>query len=111
MLADSGRIIEGYGAGTLPKANDPFMVGCSERGEVDLPSMRLLEGLSPTRIVDRAGLSQQLDADRRRLETRAGDRSGLPATGPETLTGRACPRPVPETLTSGTVRTNRPLAS
>jgi hypothetical protein len=74
MLADSGRMIEGYGAGTLPRANDPFLVACSDRGEVNLPGMRLLEGLTPDKMVDRASLFQRLDGDLRRIGAPAIDR-------------------------------------
>ena len=68
-LADSSRIVEGYGSGTLPRANDPFLVGCSDRGEVDLPNLRLLEGLSPGLVNDRRTLLNRLEADLRRFDT------------------------------------------
>jgi hypothetical protein len=68
MLADSGRIIEGYGAGTLPRVHDPFMLSCSEKGHVDLPALQIMDGLSPDRIVDRKSLLSTLDADYKRLE-------------------------------------------
>jgi len=69
MLADSSRIIEGYGAGTLPLANDPFLVSCSDRGQVNLPSLRLLEGLSPARLDDRRTLLNRLETDLRGWDT------------------------------------------
>lgn len=68
MLADSSRIVEGYGAGTLRGSNDPVLVSCSENGDVDLPGLRLLDGLSPGRINDRKILLSRLDSDRRRLD-------------------------------------------
>ena len=68
MLADSSRIVEGYGSGSLRGANDPVYVNCSDRGHVDLPGLRLLEGLSPGRVNDRTTLLKRLDSDRRRIE-------------------------------------------
>jgi uncharacterized protein (DUF1501 family) len=65
---DGGRRIEGYGGGTLSQAHDPFMVGCSETGEVELPSLKLLDGLNPFRIQDRRTLLAQLDTATRRIE-------------------------------------------
>jgi hypothetical protein len=67
-LADSARIIEGYGAGTLSHANDPFMVGCSATGEVDLPGLQILDGLTPNRINDRKSLLRRLDHDLKRWD-------------------------------------------
>jgi hypothetical protein len=68
MLADSARIIEGYGGGTLSKAYDPVLVGCGERGEVEIPALTLLEGMPPQRITDRKALHDRLDAVRRDVE-------------------------------------------
>lgn len=67
---DASRKIEGYGGGTLSQAHDPFMVSCSEYGEVDIPALRLLEGLNPARITDRGTLLSQLDAAQRELGSR-----------------------------------------
>ena len=67
-LADSGRRVEGYGGGTLTQAHDPFMVGCTASGQVELPSLALLEGLHPGRIGDRQQLLALLDDAPRRLE-------------------------------------------
>ena len=61
VVMDGGRRIEGYGGGTLGRAYDPFLVGCSDHGEVNLPALQLLEDVNPARIVDRRQLSQQLD--------------------------------------------------
>jgi uncharacterized protein (DUF1501 family) len=65
-LADSGRRIEGLGGGTLSASCDPFLVGCSERGEVSVPALRVLDGLSPRRIDDRKALLRKLDAAQRK---------------------------------------------
>ena len=73
-LADSARIIEGWGAGTLASSYDPFMVNCSEQGHVELPALRILDGLSPNRINDRQSLLQRLSRDLSRIEeTLVGD--------------------------------------
>jgi hypothetical protein len=61
MLADSGRKIEGYGGGTLSQSHDPFLVGCSQAGEVKFPALQLLEGINPLRIQDRRQLLALLD--------------------------------------------------
>src|SRR5262249_298590 len=37
-LADSTTPIRGFGGATLGARHDPFMVGCSERGEVNIPA-------------------------------------------------------------------------
>lgn len=65
---DVVRIIEGYGGGSLGKSHDPFLISCSEYGEAEIPSLKLLEGLSPLRIQDRRTLLASLDAARRQAE-------------------------------------------
>lgn len=67
---DASRKIEGYGGGTLSQAHDPFMLSCSEYGAVDVPALKLLDGLNPARISDRGVLLSQLDAARRELGCR-----------------------------------------
>lgn len=67
-VMDGARKIEGYGGGTLGGAYDPFMVGCSERGAVELPALKLLNGLVPNRIQDRRRLVRQLDGVPRALQ-------------------------------------------
>ncbi|MFP6603741.1 MAG: DUF1501 domain-containing protein, partial [Pirellulaceae bacterium] len=62
------RRIEGYGGGTLGQAYDPFMMGCSELGQVELPALKLLDGLVPNRIEDRRNLLRQIDGAPRALE-------------------------------------------
>jgi hypothetical protein len=68
VVMDGGRRIEGYGGGTLSQAYDPFMVGCSETGEVELPALKLLDGLNPLRIEDRKRLLIELDAATRAVD-------------------------------------------
>ncbi|HEY1599954.1 MAG TPA: DUF1501 domain-containing protein, partial [Pirellulales bacterium] len=46
---------------TLSGAYDPFMVGCTEASEVELPALKLLDGLNPLRIQDRRQLLVELD--------------------------------------------------
>jgi hypothetical protein len=71
VVMDGARRVEGYGGGTLTQAYDPFMVGSSETGEVELPALKLLDGLNPLRIEDRRRLLSQLDAAARRAERTA----------------------------------------
>lgn len=65
---DLPRRIEGYGGGTLGKAYDPFLVHCSERGEVSIPTLRMLPKMSPDRIRDRHQLMKQMDVEKYRLD-------------------------------------------
>ncbi len=72
-LADSARRIEGLGGGTLSQSHDPFLVGCSERGQVDVPALQILKGLAPQRISDRRALLKRLDQAPRALAARGLD--------------------------------------
>ena len=65
---DLPRRIEGYGGGTLGKAWDPFLVSASERGEVSMPTLKMLPKLNARRIQDRRQLLEQLDDERHRLD-------------------------------------------
>ena len=65
---DLPRRIEGYGGGTLGKAYDPFLVSANERGQVSIPQLDLLEGMSPKRIQNRKKMLEQLDLAERRLD-------------------------------------------
>ena len=53
----SSRRIEGYGGGTLGKAYDPFLVSCSEQGEVGIPTFNMLPGMTPIALWTKASLS------------------------------------------------------
>jgi hypothetical protein len=66
---DLPRRISGYGGGTLGPAYDPFLVQCGADGKVNMPGIKLLEGLSPNRITDRRTLLANLDASRRQLDS------------------------------------------
>lgn len=68
VLMDSSTPIKGVGGGTLGAQYDPFMVGCSERGEVSIPALQILGDLNPARISDRKTLLSRLDQTPRLLE-------------------------------------------
>jgi len=61
-------MMKGYGGGTWGKVYDPFLVHCSDRGEVNVPALRLLDGLTPQHLADRRTLLENLDGLRRRVE-------------------------------------------
>ena len=65
---DVVRKIEGFGGGKFGKAADPFMVSCSDEGRVEIPSLQLLEGLTPNRISDRNEIRARLDDTLRQLD-------------------------------------------
>lgn len=65
---DVVRKVEGYGGGRLGTGQDPFMVSCSDDGHVELPSLQLLEGLTPNRLTDRNVIRAKLEATLRRLD-------------------------------------------
>ena len=60
--------MDGYGGGTLGKTFDPFMVSCSDVGEVEIPALSLLDGLTPNRVNDRRELLSLVDQVPRQLE-------------------------------------------
>lgn len=61
--------IKGYGGGVMGPVYDPFMVQCSDTGKVNMPALKLLEGITPNRIDDRKSLLISLDDARRALDT------------------------------------------
>jgi hypothetical protein len=61
-------MMKGYGGGVWGKVHDPFLVHCSAEGEVDIPSLKLLPGLTPQGLTDRRTLLHGLDDLRRRVE-------------------------------------------
>ena len=61
-VADGRAPMDGYGGGLWGKAYDPFLLHCSEDGDVEVPALKLLDGLSPTRLLDRETLVSELDA-------------------------------------------------
>jgi hypothetical protein len=70
MPRDVAGIMKGYGGGHWGATYDPFLVNCSEQGQVDIPSLRLLDGLTPHRLADRQHLLGELDQLRRSVEPR-----------------------------------------
>ena len=71
QLKDAGGTMKGYGGGTWGSGYDPFPVECDDRGEVEIPGLTLLDGLSPARLGDRRRLREELDGLTRRAEGRA----------------------------------------
>jgi hypothetical protein len=68
MPRDVVGMMRGYGGGNWGKVYDPFLVNCSAEGEVAIPSLRLLDGLTPAHLHDRRLLLGELDGARRRLD-------------------------------------------
>ena len=68
-IGDGVGPLQGYGGGVWGKAYDPFMVSCSDAGEVSIPSLKLLEGLNSNRLGDRRLLLSEFDQLRRRIES------------------------------------------
>jgi hypothetical protein len=60
--------VKGFGGGTWGRVYDPFMVGCDELGRIDIPSLKLLDGLSPAALEDRRRLLKELDDHARRID-------------------------------------------
>jgi hypothetical protein len=54
-------MMKGYGGGRWGKIYDPFLVNCSDTGAVDVPALKLLDGLTPRHLEDRRSLLQRLD--------------------------------------------------
>lgn len=65
---DLPRRIKGYGGGQLGQLYDPFLVNCLADGSVELPALDLLEGLSPSRMIDRRQLLDIVDQAPCRLD-------------------------------------------
>src|SRR5262249_48119396 len=68
-IGDGDGPVLGYGGGIWGRGYDPFMLSCSETGHVDIPDLRLLEGLTPQRLADRRLLLSQMDRLRRHRES------------------------------------------
>ncbi|MBM4074541.1 MAG: DUF1501 domain-containing protein, partial [Planctomycetes bacterium] len=58
----------GFGGGVWGTAYDPFMVDCSKQGQVSIPELRLLDGLSVNRLDDRKRILSELDTVKRGLD-------------------------------------------
>jgi hypothetical protein len=64
-VGDGVGPIQGYGGGTWGHGHDPFLIGCSEKGQVEIPSLTLASGLTPARLADRKYLLAELDRVKR----------------------------------------------
>ena len=64
-IRDGDGLVYGAGGGTWGKGYDPFLIGCSETGTLNIPSLRLAEDLTPERLADRRAVLQELDRARR----------------------------------------------
>ncbi len=73
-VADGRAPMDGYGGGVWGTAYDPFLVSCSAGGEVEVPALKLLAGLTPDRLADRESLAADLDRQRRALDALASRR-------------------------------------
>lgn len=54
-------LMRGYGGGNWGKNYDPCLVGCSDLGEIDVPALKLLDGLTLDHIDDRRRLLGELE--------------------------------------------------
>lgn len=66
---DVVRPIAGSGGGDWGKAYDPFLLNCTETGDVEIPSLQLLDGMSPDRLADRRLLREQFDRIKSKVTT------------------------------------------
>ena len=64
-IGDGVGPIQGYGGGTWGRGFDPFLIGCTDKGQVEMPSLKLADGLSPARLADRRYLLGEIDRLRR----------------------------------------------
>lgn len=61
-------MMKGYGGGNWGKIYDPFLVDCSDQGQVDIPALQLLDGLTPAHLENRRTLLTELDNLQRRID-------------------------------------------
>jgi hypothetical protein len=60
-IGDGVGPIQGSGGGTWGHGYDPFLIGCTEKGHLEIPSLKLASGLTPARLADRQYLLGELD--------------------------------------------------
>jgi Protein of unknown function (DUF1501) len=60
-IGDGVGPIQGSGGGTWGRGHDPFLIGCTEKGQLEIPSLKLASGLTPGRLEDRQYLLAELD--------------------------------------------------
>ncbi len=46
-IGDGVGPIQGSGGGTWGRGHDPFLIGCTEKGQLEIPSLKLASGMSP----------------------------------------------------------------
>src|SRR5262249_10268631 len=68
-VGDGVGPIQGYGGGTWGQGHDPFLIGCTEAGRIEIPSLNPAEGLTPARVGDRRSLLHELDRLRREADS------------------------------------------
>jgi uncharacterized protein (DUF1501 family) len=68
-VGDGVGPIQGYGGGTWGKGYDPCLIGCTEKGQVEIPSLKLANGLTPARLTNRRYLLAELDRIKRDADT------------------------------------------
>jgi len=64
-IGDGVGPIQGDGGGTWGKGYDPFQIGCTGKGQVEIPSLKLANGLTPARLADRRYLLEEIDRIKR----------------------------------------------
>ena len=64
-IGDGVGPIQGSGGGTWGRGHDPFLIGCTEKGRLEIPSLKLASGLTPGRLEDRRFLLAELDRVKR----------------------------------------------
>jgi hypothetical protein len=67
-IGDGDGPVFGYGGGTWGQGHDPFMVACSEQGRIDAANLKLLDGLTPARLLDRRKVLTELDRLQRTMD-------------------------------------------
>lgn len=60
-VRDVVGLVKGQGGGRWGEAHDPFRVRCDDEGQVEVPSLELIPGQTPTALTDRRRLRQELD--------------------------------------------------
>ncbi|MBP90860.1 MAG: hypothetical protein CMJ64_29810 [Planctomycetaceae bacterium] len=53
--------LKAFGGGRWGTAYDPFYIRCDDRGKIDLPALKLLDGLTIDRLADRRRLQNEID--------------------------------------------------
>ncbi|MFO0945017.1 MAG: DUF1501 domain-containing protein [Planctomycetota bacterium] len=69
-IGDGRGPMKGAGGGQLGGGYDPFLVHCTEEGNVEIPALKLLDGLDISRLGDRQHLLSELDHLERGLNAR-----------------------------------------